>query len=266
MRTTGGQPSTMYDCPGRAAAILSASDNQPRRSADAQVFCPNTDNETRCACGCFIALAVIRDRCASAPVRDGGHRQQLELGRLRRAPRRRPFQEGRRRLDAAARDCTAGQPRLLGDVGRARRLQRQLATRSSRSAPRSTAPAPAGRSSSVWYELVPAPSRPIHMSVHPGDSMFASVTVSVNGQRVVLSADQTRPPTLVQQDLPTPRRSTSPRPSGSSRRRRSASARTAVRRCRSRTSARDVRPRGGTDDERAFGSITDRPGTRRRSS
>lgn len=40
-------------------------------------------------------------------------------------------------------------------------------------------------SSSVWYELVPAPSRPIHMSVHPGDEIEASVSVS--GRRVVLS-------------------------------------------------------------------------------
>jgi Peptidase A4 family len=40
-------------------------------------------------------------------------------------------------------------------------------------------------SSTAWYELVPAPSRPIRMTVRPGDSMQASVTVS--GRRVILS-------------------------------------------------------------------------------
>jgi hypothetical protein len=34
--------------------------------------------------------------------------------------------------------------------------------------------------SSLWYELVPAPSRHIHMMVKPGDSMRASVTVTGN--------------------------------------------------------------------------------------
>jgi hypothetical protein len=43
----------------------------------------------------------------------------------------------------------------------------------------------AGRAvSSAWYELVPAPSRGVRMRVSPGDSMFASVTVS--GQRATL--------------------------------------------------------------------------------
>jgi hypothetical protein len=40
-------------------------------------------------------------------------------------------------------------------------------------------------SSSAWYELVPAPSRPISMKVHPGDAILATVTV--NGNRVVLA-------------------------------------------------------------------------------
>jgi hypothetical protein len=50
----------------------------------------------------------------------------------------------------------------------------------------------AGRvSSSAWYELVPAVSRTIRMTVKPGDAMSASV--SVNGRRVVLSlVDSTR--------------------------------------------------------------------------
>jgi hypothetical protein len=40
-------------------------------------------------------------------------------------------------------------------------------------------------SSSAWYELVPAASRPISMKVKPGDAL--SATVSVTGHRVVLS-------------------------------------------------------------------------------
>jgi Peptidase A4 family len=40
-------------------------------------------------------------------------------------------------------------------------------------------------SSSVWYELVPAPSRPIKMTVHPGDRIVASVRVS--GSEVTMS-------------------------------------------------------------------------------
>ena len=50
----------------------------------------------------------------------------------------------------------------------------------------------AGRAvSSAWYELVPAPSRGVRMRVSPGDTMFASVTVS--GQRVTLVLeDETR--------------------------------------------------------------------------
>ncbi len=40
-------------------------------------------------------------------------------------------------------------------------------------------------SSTAWYELVPAPSRPIRMNVRPGDRMFASVVV--NGNRTVLT-------------------------------------------------------------------------------
>jgi hypothetical protein len=44
-------------------------------------------------------------------------------------------------------------------------------------------------SSTAWYELVPAPSRPINMTVRPGDTMLASVTVS--GRRVVLSLTDT---------------------------------------------------------------------------
>jgi hypothetical protein len=45
--------------------------------------------------------------------------------------------------------------------------------------------------SSAWYELVPAPSRTIHMKVRPGDRLVASVTV--NGTRVRLKlTDQTR--------------------------------------------------------------------------
>jgi hypothetical protein len=42
-------------------------------------------------------------------------------------------------------------------------------------------------SSSVWYELVPAPSRPIRMRVRPGDELLASVTVS--GTRVAMLLD-----------------------------------------------------------------------------
>jgi hypothetical protein len=45
--------------------------------------------------------------------------------------------------------------------------------------------------SSVWYELVPAPSRPISMTVKTGDHLSASVTVV--GQRVTLRlSDHTR--------------------------------------------------------------------------
>jgi hypothetical protein len=40
-------------------------------------------------------------------------------------------------------------------------------------------------SSSAWYELVPAPSRPISMKVRPGDAILATVTVS--GNRAVLA-------------------------------------------------------------------------------
>jgi hypothetical protein len=39
--------------------------------------------------------------------------------------------------------------------------------------------------SSAWYELVPAPSQPISLTVHPGDNMSASVTVV--GHRVVVA-------------------------------------------------------------------------------
>jgi Peptidase A4 family len=39
--------------------------------------------------------------------------------------------------------------------------------------------------SSVWYELVPAPSRTIKMTVHAGDQLAATVTVS--GNRVILA-------------------------------------------------------------------------------
>jgi len=39
-------------------------------------------------------------------------------------------------------------------------------------------------SSTAWYELVPAPSRTISMTVRPGDEMLAAVTVT--GNRVVL--------------------------------------------------------------------------------
>lgn len=47
------------------------------------------------------------------------------------------------------------------------------------------------RRMSVWYELVPAPSRAIQMRVSPGDRLSASVKVS--GRRVTLwLADQTR--------------------------------------------------------------------------
>jgi Peptidase A4 family len=41
--------------------------------------------------------------------------------------------------------------------------------------------------SSAWYELVPAPSKPISLVVQPGDVMHASVTV--RGSRVVVELD-----------------------------------------------------------------------------
>ena len=41
--------------------------------------------------------------------------------------------------------------------------------------------------SSAWYELVPAPSKPISLAVQPGDVMHASVTVT--GHRVVVELD-----------------------------------------------------------------------------
>ena len=41
--------------------------------------------------------------------------------------------------------------------------------------------------SSAWYELVPAPSKPISLAVQPGDVMHASVTV--NGHQVVVELD-----------------------------------------------------------------------------
>jgi hypothetical protein len=43
--------------------------------------------------------------------------------------------------------------------------------------------------STAWYELVPSPSRPIRMTVRPGDQMLASVTVS--GNRVVMVLQDT---------------------------------------------------------------------------
>jgi hypothetical protein len=42
---------------------------------------------------------------------------------------------------------------------------------------------------SAWYELVPAPSRPLKLSLHAGDTIAASV--SVDGHRVKLSIDDT---------------------------------------------------------------------------
>jgi peptidase A4-like protein len=48
--------------------------------------------------------------------------------------------------------------------------------------------APGGKvTSSAWYELVPAPSRTISLSVAPGDVMHATVTVT--GHRVVVDLD-----------------------------------------------------------------------------
>ena len=44
-------------------------------------------------------------------------------------------------------------------------------------------------SSSVWYELVPAPSEPVAMRVRPGDEVIASVTAT--GHRVVVSLRDT---------------------------------------------------------------------------
>ncbi len=45
--------------------------------------------------------------------------------------------------------------------------------------------------STAWFELVPAASRPIHLTVRPGDSIVATVTIA--GRRVQLSlADATR--------------------------------------------------------------------------
>jgi Peptidase A4 family len=41
--------------------------------------------------------------------------------------------------------------------------------------------------SSAWYELVPAPSKPISLAVQPGDLMHATVTVT--GNRVVVELD-----------------------------------------------------------------------------
>jgi hypothetical protein len=41
--------------------------------------------------------------------------------------------------------------------------------------------------SSAWYELVPAPSKPISLVVRPGDAMHATVTVT--GHRVVVELD-----------------------------------------------------------------------------
>ena len=50
----------------------------------------------------------------------------------------------------------------------------------------------AGRQSSgAWYEMVPAPSHPLSMHVHPGDSMLASVSVSGHTTTLTL-ADLTR--------------------------------------------------------------------------
>ncbi|HTP23929.1 MAG TPA: G1 family glutamic endopeptidase [Solirubrobacteraceae bacterium] len=40
--------------------------------------------------------------------------------------------------------------------------------------------------SSAWYELVPAPSKPIKLAVHPGDVMHATVTVDGHEVTVVL--------------------------------------------------------------------------------
>jgi hypothetical protein len=45
--------------------------------------------------------------------------------------------------------------------------------------------------SSAWFELVPAPSRPVRMTVHPGDVMAGRVTVRGNHVTLVLS-DRTR--------------------------------------------------------------------------
>jgi hypothetical protein len=45
--------------------------------------------------------------------------------------------------------------------------------------------------SSAWYELVPAPSQSIRMSVRPGDQLSASVTVSGSRVSLVLSDSST---------------------------------------------------------------------------
>jgi hypothetical protein len=47
-------------------------------------------------------------------------------------------------------------------------------------------------SSSAWYELVPAPSRPIRMRVRPGDELLAGVTVTGNRVAMVLDDVSTR--------------------------------------------------------------------------
>jgi hypothetical protein len=44
---------------------------------------------------------------------------------------------------------------------------------------------------SAWYELVPAASMPIHLAVHPGDTLSASVTVS-HGKVKLYLANRTR--------------------------------------------------------------------------
>jgi hypothetical protein len=80
--------------------------------------------------------------------------------------------------------CTAGQPAYssvwvgLGGYSESSKALEQIGSESDCNAGGKVV-------SSVWYEVVPAPSRPIRMTVHPGDELTASVTVT--GHRVRLA-------------------------------------------------------------------------------
>ena len=214
----------MYDCHGRARRF-SARPGSGGLGADAQVS-GAIPTRTWCASVASRLLTVALLAGAAAPaLADTSQSSNWAGYAVHRVGRQ--VHEGDRHLEAS---------RTAACVGRAARPTRRCGSASAATTSSSQALEQIGTEvdctavghvvSTAWYELVPARRTAIKMTVHPGDRVSRHRHRS-SGSQVTLSLIATsRRHRSFTQGRCTPRPSTSPRRSGSSRRRRCASART----------------------------------------
>ena len=157
--TSNGSKVTMYDCPGRASAILNAVQQPGWISPQCSSFRCRYRNVLWCACGCRSRSSSLRCSPLAAPaaLADTVTSSNWAGYAVHRAGIQ--FKKRRCGLDPAERRLHARTARRTPRSGSASAATTRARTRSSRSAPKSTARRPGKIDSTVWYELVPAPPR-----------------------------------------------------------------------------------------------------------